>query len=167
MDCSCDRCQNFCRHKPGWFTPEQIEPLARKLNLRIDELFQKYLTIDAVLIEERGQMKAVYVLAPAIIGKKSGAISDPSEKGPCVWLKDGACEIHGAKPRECGLVDHSTTTEEGNLLRASLLKRWIPYKGFVQQLYGKKLKAPDALKKAYRGIKRQRELAPPPRSSGT
>jgi Fe-S-cluster containining protein len=160
MECSCDRCQNFCRHKPGWFTPDQIEPLARQLSIRIDELFRRYLTIDAALIDDHGQMKAIYVLAPAIMGKKPGAISDPSDRGTCVWLDGGACRIHEAKPRECGFVDHSTTPADGDLMRASILKRWIPYKGFIQQLYGKKLKAPEALKKTYREAKRRKEGVP-------
>jgi hypothetical protein len=42
-------------------------------------------------------------------------------------------------------------------LRASILKQWIPYKKFVQNLYGKKLKAPDVLKKVYREAKRQKD----------
>lgn len=156
MDCSCERCQNFCRSKPGWFTPDQIEPLARKLNLSVAELFRRHLTIDAVLMDEGGQRKAVYVLAPAMVGKKPGTISDPTEKGTCVWFQNEGCEVHDAKPRECGLVDHSTTPAEGNLIRASILKQWIPYKRFIQDLYGKKLKPPEALKKVYRDAKRQK-----------
>jgi Fe-S-cluster containining protein len=157
MDCSCERCQNFCRQKPGWFTPEQIEPLARKLKLSIAELFQKHLTVDAVLMEEAGQKKAIYVLAPAISERKAGAISNPIEKGTCNWFKDGRCKIHDAKPRECSLVDHTTPPQDGNLRRASILKSWVSHKKFIQELYGKKLKPPDALKKAYRDAKRQRD----------
>ena len=50
MDCSCERCQSLCHSKPGWFTPEQIQIVGRKLNLTIKDLFRKYLTIDPVLI---------------------------------------------------------------------------------------------------------------------
>ena len=160
MDCACDSCQNFCRQKPGWFVPEQIEPLAHKLGIPIEDLFRRYLTIDAALVQDRGQMKAIYVLAPAI-GEKSGGISTPSARGTCVWLKEGQCQIHDTKPRECGLVDHATSGTQGDLIRAAILKRWVPHKGLVQQLYGKKLKAPDALKKLYRKIQREKEAALP------
>ena len=156
MHCSCDRCQHFCRNKPGWFTPDQIAPLARKLGLSIAELFKKYLTVDAVLMEEAGQMKAIYVLAPAMAERPAGAVSDPTEKGACTWFKEGKCEIHEVKPRECGLVDHTTTRQEGDLLRASILKSWLPHKKFIQNLYGKKLKPPEALKQAYRDAKQRR-----------
>jgi len=161
MDCACDSCQNLCQQKPGWFTPDQIERLARKLGLRIDDLFRRFLTIDVALVEDGGQMKAIYVLAPAMIGRKPGAISDPSARGICVWFRDGQCQIHEAKPRECSLVDHATSSAQGDLIRASILKRWLPHKGFVQQLYGKKLKAPDALRKLYRKIQREKESAQP------
>jgi|SRR5579862_4870139 len=155
MDCACDRCQNFCRQKPGWFTPDQIAPLARRLNLSIGELYRRFLRIDAVLIAERGQMKAAFVLAPAMIDKRPGAIADPADHGACVWLTDGRCGIHEMKPRECRLVDHATTPADGDRLRSAILKQWVPAKGFVQEFYGKKLKAPDALKEAFRKIKRE------------
>lgn len=160
MDCACDRCQNLCRQKPGWFTPDQVAPLARKLNLSIGELFQRFLRIDAVLVAERSQKRAIFVLAPAMAGKKSGAVADPGDRGMCVWFVDGRCGIHEMKPRECGLVDHRTTPAEGDLLRAGMLKQWASAKGFVQDLYGKKLKAPEALKQAYRKIKRERQASP-------
>ncbi len=141
--------------------PEQIAPLARRLGITIDELFHKYLTIDAVLIEEQKQMKAVYVLAPAIVGQRPGTVSDPTARGTCLWFTGGACQIHEAKPRECQFVDHTTTPQSSDLLRASILREWVSHKPFVQQLYGKKLKAPEALKKEYREIKRQRRSRPP------
>lgn len=156
MDCACDKCQNFCRRKPGWFTPDQIEPLARRLNLTLAALFQGYLTIDAVLVEEKGQPKGVYVLAPAMVGQRASAISDPTAKGTCVWLKDGQCAIHDMKPRECQMIDHATAARDGDLLRASILKAWMPRKSFVQGLYGGKLKLPESLKEGYRAAKRQR-----------
>ena len=60
--------------------PEQIAPLARRLGITIDELFHKYLTIDAVLIEEQKQMKAVYVLAPDVILVLLGSGFEPVVK---------------------------------------------------------------------------------------
>ena len=160
MDCACEKCQNFCRHKPGWFTPDQIAPLVRRLNVTVEALFRTYLTIDAVLVEENGQPKGIYVLAPALVGQRAGAIADPTAKGACVWFKDGQCAIHDMKPLECQRVDHATTPQDGNLLRASILKAWMPRKSFVQDLYGSKLKPPEALKAAYRAAKRRRVGGP-------
>src|SRR5579864_2021391 len=146
MECSCSRCQNLCSNKPGWFTPQQIAPLARKLELSIADLFERYLTIDAVLTSGPNGLAGVYVLAPANSGTKPGAISDPTTHGTCIWYKDGKCEIHELKPTECAAIDHSTSPAEGDLLRASILKQWIPHRKFVQSLYGKKLKLPAAIK---------------------
>ncbi len=154
MDCSCDRCQSLCHNKPGWFAPQQIELVARKRGVTIENLFKNYLVIDAVLITEAGKPKGAYVLAPAIVGTGSGIIADPAARGTCVWLKDGKCEIHEVKPTECRVTDHSTSPRDNDLLRASILKQWSPYKKLVQDLYGKKLKLPVAVRKVYRRVTR-------------
>ena len=159
MDCSCDRCQNLCRTKPGWFTPEQIAPLARKLGLSIEALFRRYLTIDAVLLGTREKRTAIYVLAPAMIGKSQGAISDPRAKGQCVWFQDGKCGIHVLKPRECAIMDHATAPAAGDMARAAIARQWQPQKKFVQDLYGGKLKAPEVLKAEYRNARRRQAEA--------
>jgi Fe-S-cluster containining protein len=142
--------------------PHQIEPLAQKLGIAIPELFRKHLTVDAVITEVAGQMKAIYVLAPAMAEWCSGTVADPTEKGTCTWFKDGKCKIHEVKPLECSLVDHRTPPPQGDLLRASILKSWVPYKKLVQNLYGKKLKPPDALKLAYREARqlKNRNISP-------
>jgi Fe-S-cluster containining protein len=148
MDCSCERCQHFCHNKPGWFTPDQIRPLADRLGMAIDELFRRYLTIDTVLLGDRSGTKAIYVLAPAINGRNNGSMSQPTDHGTCIWFKDGGCGIHPAKPLECRLADHTTTRDSSNTLRASILAKWVSQKQIVQDLYRKKLKPPQALKRA-------------------
>ena len=150
MDCSCERCQGLCRNKPGWFTPQQIEVVARRQNTTVAALFKTHLTIDTALVREAGRMTAIYVLAPAIRGKKAGAISDPTARGECVWLKDGRCVIHDVKPAECRATDHTMSALDSNMLRAAILKQWAPYRKFIQTLYGKKLKPPAAVKETYR-----------------
>lgn len=154
MDCSCDRCQSLCHNKPGWFTPQQIELVARKRDITIGALFKDYLAIDAVLIAQAGRPMGVYVLAPTIVGTESGSISDPAARGTCVWFRNGKCEVHEVKPAECRATDHSTFAHDSDLLRASILKQWIPYKKFVQDLYKKKLKLPLAVKEAYRKVRK-------------
>jgi Fe-S-cluster containining protein len=156
MDCSCDRCQSLCHNKPGWFTPDQIDAVARKLSLTVEDLFQTYLTIDTVMIATSGGAMGVYVLAPAILGKPSGSISRPKERGACIWLKGGRCGIHEIKPRECALVDHTTSAREANLLRLSIVNQWREAKNLPQRLYGKKLKLPAALRQEYRKARRAR-----------
>ena len=147
MDCSCERCQHFCHNKPGWFTPDQIRPLAERLGMAIDVLFKRYLTIDTVLLVDNMSTKAIYVLAPAINGRNRGAIAQPTDHGTCIWFKDGGCAIHEAKPLECRLADHTTTRDSSNTLRASILAKWVSQKQIVQDLYKKKLKPPQVLKR--------------------
>lgn len=156
MNCACERCQGLCRNKPGWFLPEQIKVLAQRLGLSIEALFRNHLTIDAVLVERAGSPVATYVLAPAMVGKPTGEVSDPEARGACVWFRDGQCAIHEAKPRECREVDHTTTPRDGDLLRAAILEQWRPHKKLVQDLYGRKLKPPQRLKDTYRAAKKAR-----------
>lgn len=154
MDCACDQCQGLCRNKPGWFTPQQIEAVARQQNMTVAALFETHLTIDTALVREADRMTAIYVLAPAIRGKRPGAISDPAARGECTWLKDGRCEIHSVKPAECRTTDHTMSPHDSNMLRAAILKQWAPYRKFIQGLYGKKLKPPLAVKEGYRQARR-------------
>lgn len=134
--------------------PEQIAPVAQKLGLTVAELFKKYLTIDAVLHGEQGRTTGIYVFAPAIVGEGSGSVSNPTARGTCVWFIDGKCAIHDLKPRECAMVDHSTAGQDIDMLRASMVKEWKTHRKIVQQLYGRKLKPPNALKEKYREIRR-------------
>jgi hypothetical protein len=41
------------------------------------------------------------------------------------------------------------------MMRAAILQQWRPHKRFLQDLYGKKLKPPEVLKKEYRKAKRR------------
>ena len=160
MDCTCDRCQAFCRNKPGWFLPGQIETVARSLHLTVAALFRQYLRIDMALVREGERTTAIYVLAPAIRGTKPGAITDPTAHGDCIWLTDGRCAIHAVKPAECGAIDHTTSPQDINLTRATILKQWMPYKRLIQDLYGKKLKPPQAVKDAYRKARKGQAATP-------
>lgn len=150
MDCSCERCQDFCRNKPGWFTPDQIRPLAESLGLTIEALFKRYLTIETVLLADSKNAKAVYVLAPAIDRRNNGSLAQLTDRGTCIWFKDGNCAIHTTKPLECRLADHTTTRDGSNMLRASILSKWISQRQIVQNLYKKKLKPPETLKREYK-----------------
>ncbi|HYM03785.1 MAG TPA: hypothetical protein VET85_12620 [Stellaceae bacterium] len=159
MDCTCDRCQKFCRTKPGWFAPAQIAPLAAALGLTVEGLFRRYLTIDTVLVGDGDEPSAIYVLAPAMAESGAGELADPTAKGTCVWFKDGRCAIHTVKPTECALQDHTTTPQVSNLRRAAIAKQWQPVGALVQDLYGKPLAPPEALRNEYRQARARRKAA--------
>lgn len=160
MDCSCDMCQGLCRNKPGWFLPQQIEAVARRQNTTVAALFKSHLTIDSVLVRDNGKPTSIYVLAPAIKGRQAGAVSDPAARGECVWLRDGRCEIHDIKPVECRETDHAMAPQDSNMLRAAILKQWVPYRQLIQTLYGKKLKPHPAIKEAYRRAQQTERARP-------
>ena len=120
------------------------------MNVTVAQLFQDYLTIDAVLVGNKTNTAGIYVLAPALVGSKAGSISEPTKKGTCVWFEAGRCKIHDVKPLECQAVDHATAPQDADLVRVGILKKWKANKKFVQDLYGKKLKLPTVLKQRYR-----------------
>ncbi len=97
-----------------------------------------------------------------------GVIADPKAKGTCVWLQGGKCSIHALKPRECAIVDHTTSPQTSNMLRAAIVKQWLPLTGLVQQLYGAAIAVPEALKAEYeRVLGETRACSSPPQTNGT
>src|SRR5271154_3645616 len=107
--CSCKECQTACSNKPGWFAPSQIKPLAKKLGLTVQELFNKHLQIDWW---DR-YPKHVFVLSPRQTHGAGGTMFPGNPKGECHWFKKGKCSIHElGKPRECQMLGHREEEDE-------------------------------------------------------
>ena len=108
--CDCHKCRAACSHKPGWFLPDQIEPLAEALGLTEKELFDQHLQVDwwAGTDFDDEQDGDVFVLSPAVIGGDAGDMFDRDPTGVCRWFRDGKCAIHDlGKPHECAAYIHS------------------------------------------------------------
>ncbi len=120
FECSCARCQRACQKKPGWFRPGEIEKTAELLGISTKELFDKYLAIDHYMTKERPTF--TYALSPATKHMKPGMEFDYVPAGECVFYQGGKCQIHGAKPYECAITDHSPNPDKKLHLR--MVEEW-------------------------------------------
>lgn len=106
--CSCEKCAGACEHKPGWFKPEQIAPLAEALGLTEQQLFDGHLQVDWFEGGIESDLDDIFVLSPAVVGGHVGGMFGGDPRGACRWLKDGRCEIHElGKPFECAAYHHT------------------------------------------------------------
>lgn len=134
--CVCASCVDACRKKPGWFLPEQIEPLARALNVSVSELFETKLAIDYFVGDDEKQ----YVLAPATRGGRAGDMYPFDPYGECVFLDDELCSIHdtGEKPYECKVaLACSELALKDALTHGEVAERWAEHSELIEQLYGR------------------------------
>jgi hypothetical protein len=108
-ECSCTACRNACQHKPGWFQPQQIKPLAEAMGLTVEELFKQHLQVDYWNGEEDDP--ATFVLSPRLKDYEGGTMFPANPRGTCHWYEDGKCAIHTlGKPAECQQLGHEGTT---------------------------------------------------------
>lgn len=98
-DCSCEKCIECCERRPGWFKPGEAEKAATLLNLSLQDFFDQYLAIDYWL----GVDGNTLVLIPRQKGRerKRLSFSDAFHGATCIFLEQGLCKIHEAKPYEC------------------------------------------------------------------
>ena len=107
-ECSCNVCKNACNYSPGWFKPEQIPIILKHFKVK---------TIRDLLGKDRfainwwvGDHENILVLAPNIVGNSD--IEYPADpRGPCVFYKDGKCEIYSVRPFECAKYIHSESSK--------------------------------------------------------
>lgn len=108
FECKCHSCKGACSQKPGWFMPDQIEPLAKKMGLSVQELFDKHLGVDYWNGGDDDLPDDIFLLAPAIETMDTGSVYPSNPLGQCVFYKDSLCSIHTqGKPFECAELDHN------------------------------------------------------------
>lgn len=143
-DCSCSKCQSACQHKPGWFTPDQIEPLANALSLTPEELFKQHLSVD--WWERSSEETDLFVLSPRLKHDSGGEMfpSDPS--GECHWFQDGKCVIHGrGKPLECQQLGHAPDGSQVGADYEAIAMTWNTPQSqqMIATLLGREPEAPE------------------------
>lgn len=119
MDCSCHKCSGACSHKPGWFLPKEAEKAAKLLDMTLKAFFDKYLGVDWW-----ESSKDIFVLAPANTRMTAGNEYPSDPKGVCVFFKEGKCQIHDAKPHECGAYIHDDTSATVNARHKAIADAW-------------------------------------------
>lgn len=123
--CDCRVCQGACEHKPGWFAPDQIAPLADRLGITVEELFKKHLSVDWWCGDSLTDYDDVFVLSPKLAGTDGGDMFPGDPRGVCHWFKDGKCQVHAlGKPAECAFTHHTMYKEEHTRRRKEFVKAW-------------------------------------------
>jgi hypothetical protein len=132
--CQCDACRALCRHKPGWFLPGQIEPLAAAMGITVKDLFDRYLAVD--WWEENDRLPLTFLLSPAVKGNPTGEEFPYDATGTCVFYgDDGRCAVHDlGKPHECALALHDEEPCDRHLETA---RAWADHQGAVRDLVGR------------------------------
>jgi len=141
QSCSCPQCQKLCTDiKPGWFLPEEIAPLAKFLNLSIEETFNKHLLVDYWVgweykdeEKKEGHSEDVNVLAPNTISFEPGRVAMFTHLGDtCTFYKEGKCSIHEVKPYECGIS--KACEDDMPKVHKEVAKKWIEHQDFIKNL---------------------------------
>jgi Fe-S-cluster containining protein len=123
--CSCQSCQKACLNSPGWFTPNQLEPLAEFLRLSLEEVFRKYLAVGTTSLADRSRRHGVMPHKFQDRKKPGGLwlLAEMAQPGRCVFFDRGRCRIYPVRPFECARMIHSRT-REASRLRQYVVKQW-------------------------------------------
>ena len=100
--CDCLKCQSLCRHEPGWFLPEEIDPVAQFLGLTLDEFSQKYCNVHSLC------------LSPKYLTREKR----------CLFFLVGHCRIHDVKPYECRKVYGCESPRRHKRIREMIRRQW-------------------------------------------
>jgi Fe-S-cluster containining protein len=119
--CSCHICVHACRHRPGWFLPDEIRAAAAFVGTEVKPFFDRFLVVD-YYCEEDGD---IFLLAPAVSHAIPGQEAPFDPRGRCVFLDpNDRCMIHEAKPYECGQSHHSGSRSASRETRSALVDVW-------------------------------------------
>jgi Fe-S-cluster containining protein len=142
--CDCTDCRAACLNSPGWFTPDQIAPLARHLGLTVAATFAKHLAVGVTLMPD-GTRRFGVMPHKLQDGKKPGSLwtlDELARPGRCIFFDRGRCSIYPARPYECARMMHDRPRDAVRL-RHTIVPRWTaaalaPF----AELVGRKLPAP-------------------------
>lgn len=124
MDCDCNSCVGACRRQPGAFAPGEAEKAAELLGIPFETFItthviqEWYTESDGTELDYYRPRKlrdidypeALVIKFPRIFKSllerpldqgKRATFSDGMTTGICIFLKEGRCQIHAAKPMEC------------------------------------------------------------------
>lgn len=123
--CDCPDCRAACLQSPGWFTPGQLEPLARHLGLPLEQVFRKYLAVGVTLMPDGSKRHGVM---PHKLrdGKKPGSVwtlPELAQPGRCVFFDRGKCSIYPVRPAECARMMHDRA-DQAVRIRHGVVRRW-------------------------------------------
>ena len=141
-ECKCDKCKAACTVKPGWYKPNELEGLARYLNMPLTEAFRKFLGVDWYEAWE----SPIFLIAPATTSMSPGDMYRANPKGQCIFYKDGKCSIYKARPHECRTYKHTDSRKIVEERHKAVAKSWdkIEHQDKVRELFGAEPQAAES-----------------------
>lgn len=130
--CECKTCISACKTKPGWLKPGEAEKIAKHLNLSLQDLFDKYLSVDWY----HSNNKDYYILSPVAKNNIPGEMFPYNPKGECIFFKDGRCEIHSVSPFECKEYYHEDTMDDLLERHKEVAESWEGKDEYLSNLLG-------------------------------
>jgi len=124
-NCDCPACRAACLNSPGWFTPDQLGPLAGHLGLSVEETFVRYLAVGVTELDD-GSLRHGVMPHKLRDGKKPGSVwtlPELAQPGRCIFFDRGRCGIYPVRPYECARMLHDRHREAVRL-RRRILTRW-------------------------------------------
>src|SRR5579862_5400417 len=132
-DCACEHCRQACEYKPGWFGPAQIALLAMALDISVQQLFERHLSVDWWAGDAMTGGRDVFVLSPRLDGKAGGGMFPANPHGLCHWYKNGECAIHAlGKPAECAFAHHDVSRADYLNHRLNLVREWAGQQSLIK-----------------------------------
>jgi len=132
--CSCEKCKDCCLLLPGIPLPNEIIKIAEYLKMSVLDCLEKYFVVgyrEGITIKGKAYEEIMFVY-PAIKGWnnkiETWAYPFNIEHMPCVFFKDGLCEINSVKPFEClkvfGCKSNTQTLSHRNTVLLEWNKVW-------------------------------------------
>jgi hypothetical protein len=122
--CKCPECVSACNQTPGWFLPGEAEKVAKYLKMKFEKFRKKYLVIDCWYTGDCD----IWAYSPRKGNDDSSYLRNTGAKwedSSCIFLKDGLCEIHNVKPKECKIVFCCGENSGGiSDARESVVQQW-------------------------------------------
>lgn len=95
----CCNCGTCCFRRPGTLCPDDVDKIAKKLEITPQELFKKYLLVDCI--------DSILCLLPARkhqlddAGSMLGWEATFDYDSSCCFRTNGKCEIYDVRPEQC------------------------------------------------------------------
>ena len=119
-ECECYECKQYCKQRPCWGTPEDIQKL-------INAGYANRLMLDWWAGED-SDYNDIVLIVPAIKGAE-GEVCPYDPRGTCTFFTDNElCEIHKIKPLE-GKTSHHTSSNKLYRTHEKIAMSWDSEKG--------------------------------------
>jgi len=136
IECSCAVCAKQCNFRPGYFKPEEIDKVAKYLNMDVETVFYSFLAVDWDDREEHNG-EVIFIIAPALKDSHTGVEYPEYPSGECSFYMNKTCTIYPVRPFECRLFDHRLSQDYYREKRLEVVQSWKGKTEMIEKLLGR------------------------------